>query len=57
MFLVFNTLDYLTIFELIHFFNNKSYYLLSYNFYIIDIICFFLFLGSIGKSAQIGLHT
>ena len=57
MLLYFNTLDYLIIFEIIHFFNNKYFFFLGYNFNIIDIICFFLFIGSIGKSAQIGLHT
>lgn len=29
----------------------------SFSFNPIDLICFFLFLGAIGKSAQLGLHT
>jgi NADH-ubiquinone oxidoreductase chain 5 len=28
----------------------------SYDFYILDLICFFFFLGTVGKSAQLGLH-
>jgi NADH-quinone oxidoreductase subunit L len=27
------------------------------NVNIIDFICFFLFIGAVGKSAQVGLHT
>jgi proton-translocating NADH-quinone oxidoreductase chain L len=53
---LFNTLDYEIVFNLsktvsyskINFFNNTIP--------VIDIICFFLFLGAMGKSAQIGLH-
>jgi proton-translocating NADH-quinone oxidoreductase chain L len=31
--------------------------ILGYNINVIDFICFFLFMGAVGKSAQIGLHT
>jgi NADH-quinone oxidoreductase subunit L len=57
MYLLFNSLDYIVIFELIPFLNNKQFTILFFNFYLIDLICFFLFIGAIGKSAQIGLHT
>jgi NADH:ubiquinone oxidoreductase subunit 5 (subunit L)/multisubunit Na+/H+ antiporter MnhA subunit len=30
---------------------------LSYTASGVDLICFFLFLGAVGKSAQLGLHT
>jgi NADH-quinone oxidoreductase subunit L len=29
----------------------------GYNFDLLSFICFFLFIGAVGKSAQIGLHT
>lgn len=30
---------------------------MGFDFFIVDLIAFFLFIGAIGKSAQIGLHT
>lgn len=30
---------------------------MNYKFNLISLICFFLFIGSVGKSAQLGLHT
>lgn len=57
LFVNFNTLDYIIIFNLIPFTTNYTYFFLGLNFNLITLISFFLFIGSIGKSAQIGLHT
>jgi proton-translocating NADH-quinone oxidoreductase chain L len=54
----FNSLDYVTVFNLSPF--SRNYPLFSFNgfeIFIIDIICLFLFFGAMGKSAQLGLHT
>lgn len=53
----FKTVNYLIVFSLIDFFQNYQVFVLFMNVKIIDIILLFLFLGAIGKSAQIGLHT
>jgi NADH:ubiquinone oxidoreductase subunit 5 (subunit L)/multisubunit Na+/H+ antiporter MnhA subunit len=57
LFLIFKTTDYLIIFNLLPYIYQENLFFL--NFYInkIDLIAFLLFIGSIGKSAQIGLHT
>jgi len=57
IFFSFNTLNYDSIFLLSM---SLSDYFVFYNDFkisYIDIICFFLFLGAMGKSAQLGLHT
>lgn len=46
---LFNTLDYLTIFNIIHLTNIQIFWL--------NLIAFFIFVGAVGKSAQLGLHT
>lgn len=33
------------------------FFTLQYNIHILSFICFCLFVGAVGKSAQIGLHT
>jgi len=57
IFLTFKTSNYSIVFNNIDFilFENISFF----NFTIskIDFICFFLLIGGIGKSAQLGLHT
>lgn len=57
VFFTFRSLDYSTVFSLVPFFVNKKLIIFAYGFNIIDTICFLLFIGVIGKSAQIGLHT
>jgi len=60
MLLIFNTfksLDYYTVFSLVPCFVNTSIDIFSFKFSIIDVICFLIFIGAVGKSAQIGLHT
>ena len=53
----FKTLDYLIVFDLIHLFKDKIIFFFGIKFNLINLICFFLFIGAIGKSAQIGLHV
>jgi NADH:ubiquinone oxidoreductase subunit 5 (subunit L)/multisubunit Na+/H+ antiporter MnhA subunit len=53
----FKTTDYFIIFSLLDYIENNNIYFIINEYRIIDIIAFFLFLGAIGKSAQLGLHT
>jgi NADH-quinone oxidoreductase subunit L len=46
--IVFSTVPYMTDFFLEE---------LGFKFQAVDLICFALFLGAMGKSAQLGLHT
>lgn len=57
IFLYFNSLNYAVIFNIIPYYTslNISFYFFSVN--LIDFITFFLFIGAIGKSAQLGLHA
>jgi len=57
IFLTFKTTDYNIIFNIIPFIIKENYIIMNSSFNIITIIAFFLFIGAIGKSAQIGLHT
>jgi proton-translocating NADH-quinone oxidoreductase chain L len=53
----FKSLNYFVIFSLIDYIKfNYVFFIFSY-INLLDLILFFLFLGAIGKSAQIGLHT
>jgi NADH:ubiquinone oxidoreductase subunit 5 (subunit L)/multisubunit Na+/H+ antiporter MnhA subunit len=53
----FKTLNYIVIFSLIEYIQNLSIFIFFIDIKVIDLILFFFFLGAIGKSAQIGLHT
>jgi len=53
----FKTLNYIIVFSLIEYIKNLSIFIIFIDIKIIDLILFFLFIGAIGKSAQIGLHT
>jgi len=55
--LYFKTVNFVLIFHLIPFFSNEFISFFSYNLKLIDVIAFFILIGAIGKSAQIGLHT
>jgi len=54
---IFNTLDYEIIFNLVPEFVNHYFIVGPFKVSSIDVICIFLFLGAMGKSAQLGLHT
>jgi len=53
----FNSLDYDIVFNLVPLFANFSVTVGTFAFPVLDIICIFLFIGAMGKSAQLGLHT
>ena len=59
IFYTFKTLDYTVIFSSAPYFCTQNFYFPFLGFEIsrIDLIGFLLFIGSMGKSAQIGLHT
>jgi NADH-quinone oxidoreductase subunit L len=55
--LIFKTTDYIIVFNLLPFIANDNIYFLNIYINKINLIAFFLFIGAIGKSAQIGFHT
>jgi len=58
-FTLFQTVDFSTTFVCASVFSEPNHYFLFCNtgFHAITVICILLFIGAIGKSAQIGLHT
>lgn len=57
IFVVFQALDFSTVFATAETFAGKDFVFLNMNVDILTTICILLFIGSIGKSAQLGLHT
>lgn len=57
IFFVFGAVDYSSIFASLPLFLSSSFSFLFFNFDFLTLICFFLFLAAVGKSAQLGLHT
>lgn len=57
IFSTFNSVEFLTIFGLIPFFQNDFFYFLGFNCHLMTLITLLLFVGAVGKSAQLGLHT
>jgi NADH-ubiquinone oxidoreductase chain 5 len=57
IFVEYKAVDYATVFAITPIFTHKVYNFLSLDLDLITIICFFLFIGAVGKSAQLGLHT
>ena len=53
----FKAIDYSTLASLCSLFKTKTVNFLNLNFNLLSLICVFLFLGAMGKSAQLGLHT
>lgn len=53
----FKTLDYGSVFALVPYFYNFSYFFMGISFNLLDLIALMLFIGVAGKSAQIGLHV
>ena len=54
--IVFKSVDYIIVFNLVPFIKFEVFNFFGIAFCVIDIICLFLFIGCIGKSAQIGFH-
>jgi NADH:ubiquinone oxidoreductase subunit 5 (subunit L)/multisubunit Na+/H+ antiporter MnhA subunit len=58
MFFYFKSFDFGVVFSLVPYLANNFFLnFLNFSFNSIDFLVFFLFLGAIGKSAQLGLHT
>lgn len=57
IFFVFKSLDFHVVFALTPFFVNSTFIFLNYQLPVLTVICSLLFIGAMGKSAQIGLHT
>ena len=57
IFFFFRTVDFSIVFVLCSFFSDIVFCIMGFEFFSLNVICFFLFIGSVGKSAQIGLHT
>jgi len=53
----FKSLDYAVVFNIAHLYANDTISFFNINFSTIEFLSFFLFLGAMGKSAQLGLHT
>ena len=53
----FQSIDYAVVFSLVPLFVNQTIPFLDSSILVYDFIGFFLFIGAVGKSAQIGLHT
>jgi proton-translocating NADH-quinone oxidoreductase chain L len=56
-FFIFDSLDYDIIFSLAPLALDYRIAISSFQFLVLDLICILLFLGAMGKSAQLGLHT
>ena len=57
IFLVFKSVDFTTVFATAPLFVNESFIFFNIEVDKLTLICILLFLGAVGKSAQIGLHT
>jgi len=57
IFLSFKTMKYGVLFAVCHEYTTYSFMILGSEFNLINAICFFLFIGAVGKSAQLGLHV
>lgn len=53
----FKSLDFATVSSLTPFLKLKTINFLNFNFSLVTSCCLFLFIGAVGKSAQLGLHT
>ena len=57
IFYIFGTISFDSIFEQVDQFSEHQMQFLSFSFPTLDFLCFLLFIGAMGKSAQLGLHT
>lgn len=58
MFFFFKSFDFGVVFNLSDLvYNSQPFTVFSFSFNKLDLVAFFLFLGAVGKSAQLGLHT
>ena len=57
VFYIFKSVNYLLIFPMVPLFLNHYIIFLNFKLHSLTLIAIFLFLGAVGKSAQLGLHT
>lgn len=57
IFIKFKAVDYATVFALTPTFSKETTYFLFFEVDLLTLVCLLLFVGSVGKSAQLGLHT
>nr|WCH57936.1 NADH dehydrogenase subunit 5 [Hypnea nidifica] len=57
VFWIFQSLDYSNIFSIIPFLDTQYFKFMGLEYHGLSLIGFFLFIGAVGKSAQLGLHT
>ncbi len=57
IFYIFGTISFDSIFSQVDQFREHQIQFLSFSFPTLDFLCFLLFIGAMGKSAQLGLHT
>lgn len=57
IFYIFGTVSFDSIFSQVDQFSEHQIQFLSFSFPALDFLCFLLFIGAMGKSAQLGLHT
>ena len=57
IFYIFGTMSFDNIFSQVDQFSEHQIQFLSFSFPTLDFLCFLLFIGAMGKSAQLGLHT
>ena len=57
IFYIFGTISFDSIFSQVDQFSEHQMQFLSFSFPTLDFLCFLLFIGAMGKSAQLGFHT
>lgn len=57
IYFTYNTLDYDIVFTLAPLIHDFNILIANFQIPVLDLICILLFIGAMGKSAQIGLHT
>jgi len=57
IFSLFKTVDFITVFACASQFSEASFIFFNTEFHALTTICILLFVGAVGKSAQLGLHT
>ena len=57
IFLKYKAVDYATVFSLTPLYANDSFFFLNFELNLLTVIGILLFIGAVGKSAQLGLHT
>lgn len=56
IFYIFKSIDYSTVFALAPYFTTNTINIFNYDINSLNLICIFIFIGAVGKSAQVGLH-